>query len=429
MKKIALLLAVMVDGTAIEVGLSGTFCVNYLGMLVSYEDEGAGDDIKSGMIIDYNLTDDGFDKKCELKIFTSENKEEIFACANKVYADGVAVTEADKILSGSGAFRGLNNLEKITLIRYRLNADGKISMFDTYMPGEGGKNDKLTRLSDDTLYRVNKNTHSFLSSVSGELGKAAFLYDESPETFFFSTGQTDPERLTYKANMMELVGGDFSATGDIYTISDPDDKVVDYFVWNDRYKSHTQVYDSPFVVAEIRTIIDDNGEEGCELAGYTSVSDVEYTFTNDFLSKNEDIANVVNALQIGDVACFTKDYDKRIVGAELIYLRDGAASVNGINPAVNDNSQINDFKSPYQYRRAVVGTISSVKGNVITLDCVVNGTTIQEMLFIDGVDLIAYGADRDKVFYGMPLSNLIVGNKVLVCINEKVTSLVLRYEN
>lgn len=419
----------MVDGTAIEVGLSGTFCVNYLGMLVSYEDEGASDDIKPGMILDYNFTNDGFDKKCELKIFTSENKEEIFTCANKVYADGVAVTEADKILSGSGAFRGLNNLEKITLIRYRLNADGKISMFDTYMPGEGGKNDKLTRLSDDTLYRVNKNTHSFLSSVSGELGKAAFLYDESPETFFFSTGQTDPERLTYVANMMDLVGGDFSATGDIYTISDPADKMADYFVWNNRAASHTQLYDSPFVVSEISTIVDDDGDEGYIIEGYTSISDVEYTFTNDFLSKNEDIADAVTALRNGDVVLFTIDYAGNIIAAEIIYLRDGADSVNGINPSVNDNSQINDFKSPYQYRRAVVGTISSIKDNVITLDCVVNGTTTQEMLFIDGVDLIAYGAERDKVFYGMPLSNLIVGNKVLVCINEKVTSLVLRYEN
>ena len=419
----------MADGTDIEVGLSGTFCINYLGMLVAYDTEKIDDNIRVGMILDYTRKDDGFDKKCERKIFTSENKEEIFTCAEKVYADGVAITDADKILSGYGGFRGLNSLEKITLIRYKLNGAGKVSMFDTYMPGEGGKNDKLSRLSDDTLYRLNKNTHSFLSSVSGELGKAVFLYDDSPETFFFSSGQSDSERLTYKADMMALVGGDFSATGDVYTISDPADKLVDYFVWNNRAASHTELYDSPFVVSKISTIVDDDGDEGYVIEGYTSISNVEYTFTNDFLSKNEEIADVVAAVRIGDIVRLRIDYEGSIIAAEIIYLRDGAASVNDINAKLNDNSQINDFASPYQNRRAVVGTISSIKDNVLTLDCVVNGTTVQEMLFIDNTKLVTYSTERDKVFYDLPLSNLVAGNKVLICINEKVTSLVLRYEN
>ena len=416
----------MADGNTVEPGNSGTFHLNYLGEIVAYTtDSPAEDKLEIGMFVQYKSSFDGFDTNVQLKIYNSEGKTEIYDCANTVQADGVKITDKTALLTGSGGFKGLDEVPEKTLLQYKFNSKGEISLIDTCLSGDGGKYDKLTNLSSSpTTYYFNIYTHSFLNAD----GKTLFVYDETPEAFIFSEG-TDVEKLHYNANLMSFIGRETSANGEAYSV-DSDALDVDFFVWHNRIANTETAYTSPFAFDEKASVIDTEGNLAYEIRGYTSSGQIKYTITEDFYNdpENANFKKVVEALRLGDVIRFKLDLDKVPTDIELIYLRDGGTSLADATPAMNSTSQLKKYDR-YQYRRCFAGEVTSKIGDIVTISCNVDGETVNEILYCKDVSIASYSASLDRIYTGLPYSNFTIGSKVLVCIDSSKPSLVLRYDN
>lgn len=414
----------MVNGPKLVLGLEGKFYINYLGTIVAYEsDSFLQSGMKIGMLLDYGDFSSGLIKESKLKIFTTDNVTETYICADRMTADGVVIDTKSNLLTGYGDYIGLNSVSKKTLVRYKLNADGKVSVIDTCLEGAGGEYDKLVKISTESnRYYFNTYTHSFL----GTKGKTLFVYDDSPEAFVFGVGQNE-ERLKYHANMMSLISREASATGDVYSITDS--ITADYFVWTDRISNVSVKYSKPFVFEKMISILDDNNDEAYVIRGYTGASSVEYTITLDFLndSENNTFNTVINSLRVGDVVRFVLDLDGAPLEAEIVYLRDGASQINGITPLVTNENQIKEYDQ-YQRERIAVGEVISVDGNIATVRCNLDGESVYEMIYFGNSDITVYDASTEKITTGLSTSNMLIGSKVLIAIGDSTASLILRYD-
>lgn len=430
----------MADGTVMALGLSGNFRLNYMGDVVAFDrDDSLDTNFKMGMLLDYGDFSKGLSSSLKLKIFTTDNTEVIYSCADKIEADGVKIKAAENLLDGSGVFAGLNSVAKKTLVRYKLNKAGEVSVLDTCLTGTESENDRLVKLSSTSAgYYFNTYTHSILSGEPERdnnnptyiKGKTMFVYDDAPAVFAFSSAGDDEP--VYLPNLMSVISADTKATGTFYSVT-PETNTADYFVWDSRESSIEAKYGSAFVFNKLANVIDKNGEDAIAIHGYTGAAAVEYVLTEEYLSENSVMNNVIRSLRFGDVARFTLDLSDRPKAIEVIYLYDGSekfTTINGtaISATINNNQALwGDKNSSLQYTRYCYGEVVSRDGDIIKIRC--NGFAEDETFYCGGVSVASYNKTTNKILAGLPSSNLIVGSKVLVCISQRQPSLVIRYDN
>lgn len=428
----------MADGTTMALGLSGTFSLNYLGEIVAFDrDDSLDTNFKIGMLMDYGDFSKGLNTELKLKIFTTDNTEVIYSCADKVEADGVKINSAD-LMSGSGVFAGLSGVAKKSLVRYKLNAADEITVLDTYQTGTEGETDRLVRLSDTSQgYYFNTYTHSILYGYAEAdnnnpkyvKGKVMLVYEEAPAVFAFASA--DEEQPVYLPSLMSIIASDTKATGTFYSVT-PGARTADYFIYDSREASQETKYGSAIAFSKLATVIDKDGDEAIAVRGYTGAAEVEYVLKKEYLSEKGAMYNVIQSLRFGDVVRFTLDISERPKDIEVIYLYDGAAkltTVNGteVDATINNSKALwGDKNSSLQYTRYCYGEIISRDGDILKIRC--SGYD-DETFYCDGVSVAAYNQTTNRILPGLPSSNLIVGNKVLICISQRQASLVLRYDN
>lgn len=193
-----------------------------------------------GVVIGKNIIDTGFGKEAEIKVFTKDGKSEVYCIDDRITADGVLLSDIDKILNGSDEWCGVNGLVKYLPIRYKLNSDGRLKVIDT--PKDAALISDNEKMDDNNmLVKLYSSVEETTSAYYYKDGEAVFDNSDkktkaylSPDAMVFAFYGDDVENSNYyvgkpsarifPANYVKVWGGFYSTIGDRYK--------SDLFVWD-----------------------------------------------------------------------------------------------------------------------------------------------------------------------------------------------------
>lgn len=414
--------SVLEEPNEIRPGIMATFYLNHLDEIVALSaDDVSTDGEKTGLFLGVDYSGQtSLASHCSVMIFDKDGTTNIYEFADTVVADGCVCREASALYNGNDAFGGLRSLSKYDLIRYRFNADGKISMIDTGFAGAGGQNDKLLKItsSRDVLY-LNTEGQSF--SMTG--GKTAFVYETEPSLFSIGV-EGDDDSITYKDAVSTGYKVATAITGDLYTM-DSDLNAVSYVVWFGT--EGKEDWNNPIVFTEKAIALNADGEPVMRITGKTGSGEVNYLIPDSVLSTGSDMEKILGSISVGDVIRFKTRVDGTASTIQLIASCVGSDAVGGVAVTVGENKQVYNGDN-YQYTRFLWGTIAEKSKGLLAVEFVENEKIQREPLYFDK-NIVLFDASRNRVTNGLDHSNLLIGDRVLVCITDRKLSLVVKYEN
>ena len=409
--------------TAISLGMTGRFTVNSFGEIVSYTfipTEGT----QVGVLIAYGAEDEPFDDLLRIRVFDKNGIMQILPCRQSIILDGVVRKTADEAVNGKGLYKGLKDISMNTLVRYTVNADGEVTVLDTYAKGSENSNDTLTRLSDGV---ENVNFVASNSMIVKSDGKGAYPYETQPEFFIFWTAD-DEETLEYKVQFP--VGGHIEEgsqfDGDMYS-ADAEEPYVQYVIWQGR--SSLAKWEDPMVFEELAQAIDAEGNPVYNLIMKGANGTKELTVTMEEYNTNSSLRTIMDVIEQGDSVRFKIDNLKNVKAGQVLFFNDGADVREGVTAVVSKNQGLQSGADRQQYSRIMYGKVVDRFGKFVELEYLnASGATVTEYCKIPD-SIVKYDYNGGRVFVDAPvsLSNVEIGSKLAVFIVNRSTKLVVMY--
>jgi hypothetical protein len=405
-------------------GLSAQFYISTGNEIVGYDIlQSIPATDKVGLLIAYDsgASTRGLTTEIKIKIFEDTNKSEIYKLADKVLVDGYVMKSHNEVLNGKGEFAGLLNMKIInSLVRYRIDENGEVSMLDTYLKGAG--------TAEDCLYKINKNTVTMNYNGTSMLftdtsGYAYAPYRTMPKLFGFFIAQ-DADTAFYETALSSMASSSrvIPITGDIYTLNE-DEPYVSYVFWDGASSSS---YDYPFVFEKMSLAIH-NGEECYRILGQRDTENVEYFIKkSDFdEAKSEtlkQLKSIFTHARTGDVIRVTRQ-GNFIGSAELAFLRDGAEqNPDGITVKTNLSNGLGNVGGVSRPYYTLYGTVVSKMGIFLKVSYVRDSQEGYEYFRVGNACMsLSYAGDKAIVQNNLPIDSIMIGDKIFTATQEYYT--------
>ena len=380
------------------VGQTVTLKLNSFGKYVDFTETGF---VKTGVMFKAGKLDSGvLSTRVAAELLTEDNTIETIEFADKVYADGV-YCKREELPGGKDGFIGLAalmtqaeteaaswkagvgtsyDLEPHVAVRYTLNTEGKINMFDTPQEAAGGVNDVLKPLlpgryaysqtrSGTTIQDSNFNDICPLLATA----KVANLWNNGDrELYGFQSG----------------IGTSDSNKALIPYTTKENSMIADFVVWAFRSAGDSL---PAILVDKITTRVDDEGDEIKVIHGFNANGEFEAPVSKHMYNTDANIKKTVDSLEVGDVIQVRLDGSNAIYYMVLHYLRDGAAqNAAGIRPTISLSAA--NVSRDDSYGRLYSGEIVAVEDDFVKIAKINEGESVTaatnyEYLKITGVKL------------------------------------------
>lgn len=273
------------EADKIESGMKKCFWINQFAEIVYFETGKGTSNYQLGCILGIWQDDSG--ESVVARVFAESNETEDLRCSDNVKIDGVTYKSADK------AFAALKKADMNSLIRYRLNTKGDISVLDTYISGNGGEGDKIRRLNDTSLnFRYSSEEKTLLRQGQG-------VYPVSDDAKCISLWY-DKELYKFETINNALSTG-YDLKGTAYTLNDDD--LVDVFICEN--KNRTKVNPTAVVFDSFIETLNDDGEAVKTFVVHENGKIKQYPINSVALGKSAELSSNledgVRLLKRGDV--------------------------------------------------------------------------------------------------------------------------------
>ncbi len=393
-------------------GMEGEFLLNDCGEIVAYSQSEASD-YRIGVLTKF-APEENFDTTVKLQIFEDSNDFGVYECEKKITIDGVKLSDFDSILNGNDNFDGLNNMKvENTLIRYRVNEEGKIAMIDTYVSVGGGHDDTFTRLTEaNTAFRFNGTSKLFTRTDNYAIAP----YSEAPALFGYKKAG-DAETLFYGKNLTDYKSSSYawnaeSMTGEVYCL-DKEKPLVSHVVWQDAGGGSN--WDYPFVVSGKGGMMVE-GDTAISIKGYRNSESCSYYIKEDKYNSDDatmaKVRNILDYIHPGDAIKVVATSDGEIVDCELMFLANGAdISEGGISVVPNKNNGYGVLDSVSRLKATIYGEVAAVMDDFIKIEFAPD--TYEYVRTTFNCMRCSYEYGKPAVEYDLPISEISVGDKVL----------------
>jgi len=414
-----------VDATqAFDVGASGTLCLDHYGDVVGFYAAIDSNSDNIGILLNFGEGESAFSSP-KAQIFQKNGVLETLEFAEKIKIDGTICKSKEEILNGSAIFAGLNSMGvKRTLVRYRLDENGRVSMLDTHVSNGTDGDDFLKKINAEPVQTCYNGTSKIFSAVDGS---TLSPWKDMPQLFGF-TIQGDNSSAFYDErldNYFPSTGLAFDIYGDLYTLDD-DTNYVDYVVCDGTGNQSSWQY--PFVFTEmVQTVKDD--ELVYAIRGMRDNAEVEYyiregALTNPATEDLKTVKNIVDHLHVGDVLRVVINGKSEIQKAELLFLSNAAAtSDGGISVQTHATNGLgNNVSPPTHYYYTMYGTVVNTFDTMIKVEYKMGSEVKYDYFTTDSVCMnYSYNNGRPKVQNNIPREEILVGDKIFnVCQGYRV---------
>ena len=343
--------------TPVEVGGLMRFNLNGFGTVISAEPV---NESNLAVVLTRGTMGDGLFKTVGMKLLTSENKVANFEIAQRMYFDGYLCDNEFDLLNGTLNYAGVNNLPAESLIRYRLDKDGRIKMIDTPSTGKGGINDTLTELMAKSADRCVPYKAIRMRTDQVDIVPIA---DNCKTAHLWASGEYDSYSFVSGAPQgsgeMELAA--YSTIGNTM--------YADVILWSNRAGGDNV---AAFVFDKKITKLDDNGNEYVMLGGYSNGGYKQYKVSVYSYANIAGVKTAIDALAPGDIISFATDakgevYDNIV----FIMFADGSQTKTGfagITPQMHNTQQAPQYTNDNRYGIRSAGTVIERDGDYIKIE-------------------------------------------------------------
>jgi len=245
---------------SIELGKEYEFCLDSKKNIVATIGETRASNT-AGIVIASSVGQ-GLDSSVKVKIFTQNGRMEIFECSNRIVIDG----QSD--LSDAEIASYIENNMKHKLASYKLDGDKKIRELSLPYKGSPASHQNHEDLRID--YDANEGVY-YSASQKNFGGK--FVVDST--TVVFEVPASDMTQYDdYRTRNLTGFGSNDLCKIEAYSVG-AEDGISDYII----YKSDIGAFandSNPFVVDEITSILNDDGDPVEKITGFSYKGAVEY---------------------------------------------------------------------------------------------------------------------------------------------------------
>lgn len=416
----------------LSLGTSGKFRLNIYNDIVAAS-QTSTDVYRLGVFMGSISVADGFGLKNQVKIVNDSGKLEILTVANKFTGDGIKLTDESEIYNGTALWTGIKNILAETGIRYKVNAEGVVTLIDTPEMNEGGANDSLKPLDvSGTTYTYNTTHNTLVSTDTADYG-GKFYVPKTAKTFaFYDTGIGEKENncivgainTIVKDSGWDIKGKVYSTVGEDYT--------ADFIIWSNFNNLLGFVGNRTYMVfTERSTRINENSEVVDVIRGWSG-KDLEFDLGEEFISDDEQV-EILNSIEKGDVLYLTLfPKDKIVRKISVVAYNDGEAKRVGVSGT--------EFAATVNKTTGTAGTRMDsrfIYGKVVarTSDYIVvkKGNGKNTVVSLGGCSVASSGVRPGDSKYiltaGMGASSIAVGNTVFAYIYMSNTQMIVIYED
>jgi len=390
----------------VNVNKSGNFYIDKYNHIVHFV-EGAKAEDTIGLFIAAATDSVGAfgDQKLEVKLWTKATGIKIYEVAEKAIIDGLKFDDFASAAYGRGAYTGVTTIDLNSPIRFRLNADGKLTFIDSLLEGAKDDNDTMK-----ALYT----------------GGGTIYYRTVMKVFTISSGIT----FDYPMNHADGIVFHHYSGADGTLSTDYTSEALSGF-YNNKYIRNAEIYSSKgsflgdIAISRGRSTgsysksmfilgkgmgIDKNGEPAIRITVYISNGTKKtYTISTKAYSEtttdpttgvvsNSTLKTIIDNIEVGDIIRVKTDSNGEISAAISIFTNDGKAD-NGYGIA---NRIYNDTVAGKTVAFWPTGTGDASYHNVL-------GTVAGRE---DGYTIVnRIGSAENKPNYEYFLTN---GNKVII---------------
>lgn len=387
----------------IKPGGNAEFYVNAADEIVRIEYIAGVDNI--GLFLGAFINDD--DEKLYIKVYTTDNKQEMLPCAEKVFVDGV---RASSYTDGKRLFDECGSEIDKTPIRYSIFKKS-VSMVDTYKDGKSGINDTLVRRKLDGEYQY-ENSNRVLVNKSN--GRVDGIFADNGKFLSVWGDESDIKNYIFSG----VTGKTETLKGDLYSY-DRNGNYVDLFV----IKSRSDDYDRPIIFHELKTYVDDNDEISLKLIGFSAAGRVEYTIPEEDTASGD--LSIVRYLEEDEWIRISPKQNGEINSIELLYSPKGKTSKDYYSLSgtkytasyrISDEAYYSGSNN--QDTRFVTGTVSDKFGNYIE---VTHKDGASEFLSCANVSVVKLSDKGDEPTTGLNTASIKKGDKIAAYISFRKT--------
>lgn len=258
----------------------------------------------------------GLDNKLNIKVFTTGELEETLSCAEKVVLDGrkISSTQTSEI-SDENVISARIKAQDVSLIRYKLNADGEINYIDTLYKDTGDNvSDTLFRMTDRQSRAYNASYYTFGGKIN--VGSGTTIYQINPVL----TGETTEDYRVVAAN---------SITGnkayEVESFADDADAITPSIIMMYYAGGATGIgYTAKYMVVEsVGTSMAADGTE------YACITGIWNGWSQTVLVKD---TLDISGLNEGDIIRFGQNNDNYVKALEKVYDAETGELGYGSNP-------------------------------------------------------------------------------------------------
>ena len=360
-------------GMNIEPGETAVLLLDFKKRIVGILTDG-DNDWRVGYILGVGINDESIKKCVSFKLLNQNGQIEELDTADTVRLDGVKNKNMLNLLAeinsvyGNFADVGADGQENVTtrVIRYYVNADGKITMLDTptiisMLEDEGltvTENNKLLMRVKGRLHRP-ENGYKFKIDSPGRAILKGEVEPVPNSTAFIVPEETNPEpdeqedySVKTVQGLKETKGGDYYIAAYNYA---PESLMTDVLVI--RKSTGSTADPGMMLITGVNDVYDESEERTVkEVSGYAKAAKIEYVVDE----KNSTLEP--GALKKGDVVSYKIQNGKAVI-RELIWNEEGKGKLK--EPGIYSDDGTLHYYAPF---RVLLGKIKRVDGNFALLD-------------------------------------------------------------
>lgn len=403
----------------IKMGIASLVGLNIYNEIVTFDiDE--GNELNLGAIIDFKINSKKIDKEAKVKLFTQNGKIESYDLADNVTIDGVLCKNVDEIYNGKDSFLGLKDLRLKTAVKYRINADNKITVLDTHMKGVDGNYDSLKDLTNGKKNLQYINEHRLF------LNGSYWMYPVKKDAKVIQFWTFSDEFITFD-NIYDSFeyGSAVSAYVELYS-TDPNSEVADVVLVYDVSSFQNKGYHI-LVDKVAKTIDPESGVDTYTVSGCSEGHDFSITMNPEVLDKdNSRIRNVLDGLHKGDLVTIGRDINNNGCTAWLQFVHNGSEySANGMKA---DHYKDKDYMS-VSTCDIMLGTVLGVDNGFVKVYFGNNPARGTEFVDLNYAEIACYDYNdgNEILIPNLSVDNILVGDKILFVLYGNNKAYVFRH--
>ncbi len=341
------------------------------------------------------------ENKAYLSLITATATLTDFEIAEKIFVDGVRMSDYEDVKNGKGAAQGIQAVERYTPVLYSLDSDGKINMIDTLLDGAVNEYDTLNEIAP---YNSSVN-YDYRSYTGNFTNSSAFALDRpvSSEATIIMMNDTDKVGSSYitKLKSFSVYYGQPYA----FYSTKRDSKISDIVMNPHCTKYNTAGYQ---FVLSANEAANEKGEKGMKLNVISTGGKSTYWVSDE----NTTLIRQIKSLKTGDCIHIITGSDGLISSISgLVFFNMDSANSGGLSATLSSAS---GFKGNTNFSdNIVLGTVVDIKDGFYEISPF--GTANNAFVKLTGKNL--FRVSEDEVTYGHSADIVKPGDTLLVYYN------------